>query len=156
MIEWARTIKPTPERPMRLLKLMCLGAAFAILTGVIRSQQPHKNTGAKSGDLASGKTTFMNYCASCHGLEGTGDGPAASALKPPPTDLTTLLKKNQGKYPAGFVAAVLKFGRNLAAHGSPDMPVWGSVFKAIDPVHDPTGQRHVDDVVAYIECLQIK
>jgi hypothetical protein len=73
----------------------------------------------------------------------------------PPTNLTALSKKNEGKFPAGFVAAVLKFGRNVAAHGSQDMPVWGSVFKNIDPAHDPTGQKHVDDVIAYIESLQI-
>jgi hypothetical protein len=69
--------------------------------------------------------------------------------------LTTISNKNEGKYPAGFVAAVLKFGRNLAAHGSQDMPVWGSRFKMIDPERDPTG-RHVDDVVAYIASLQAK
>jgi mono/diheme cytochrome c family protein len=111
---------------------------------------------AEHTDISSGRETFLRYCASCHGVDGTGNGPVAPALKPPPTDLTTISKKNEGKYPAGFVAAVLKFGRNLAAHGSQDMPVWGSLFKAIDPVHDPTGQRHVDDVVAYIESLQIK
>ena len=35
------------------------------------------------------------------------------------------------------------------------MPVWGSRFKLIDPKADPTGQRHIDDVVAYIESLQV-
>jgi len=107
-------------------------------------------------DTVSGKDTFVKYCATCHGMEGKGDGPVGKVLKIPPTDLTTLAKNSEGKFPAGFVAAVLKFGRNLAAHGSPDMPVWGSRFRTIDPVHDPTGQRHVDDVVAYIESLQAK
>jgi mono/diheme cytochrome c family protein len=147
---------PNSKGPMRLLKLIVFGAGFLISTGIIRSQQSHKNSGARPADLASGEKTFVRYCASCHGADGTGNGPVATALKPRPTDLTTLSKKNQGKYPAGFVAAVLKFGRNLAAHGSQEMPVWGSLFKAIDPVHDATGQKHVDDVVAYIESLQVK
>lgn len=34
------------------------------------------------------------------------------------------------------------------------MPVWGSRFKELDPVKDPTGQQHVDDLVAYVETLQ--
>jgi hypothetical protein len=89
-------------------------------------------------------------------MDGKGNGPAAVALKPPPTDLTTLTKANEGKYPAGFVSAVLKFGRNPAAHGSSEMPVWGSRLKMIDPSQDPTGQHHVDDVVAYIGSLQQK
>lgn len=141
---------------MKLLKLMFLGATLTTLTNVVRSQETHKNSGARSADVPSGEKTFLKYCASCHGVDGTGDGPVATALRPPPTDLTSISKKNEGKYPAGFVAAVLKFGRNLAAHGSQDMPVWGSLFKAIDPVHDPTGQKHVNDVVAYIESLQVK
>ena len=142
---------------MRLLNLMFLAAMLVTVTDVIRSQLLRdKNRAAKGSDLASGEKTFVKYCASCHGAEGTGNGPVASALKPPPTNLTALSKKNEGKFPAGFVAAVLKFGRNVAAHGSQDMPVWGSVFKNIDPVHDPTGQKHVDDVIAYIGSLQIK
>jgi hypothetical protein len=54
------------------------------------------------------------------------------------------------------VEALVKFGRNLVAHGSDDMPVWGSRFKDLDPIKDPTGQHHVDDLVAYIESLQVK
>jgi mono/diheme cytochrome c family protein len=115
---------------MRLLKLIFFGGAFVILTSVIRSQELRdKSPGAKRPNLASGEKTFVKYCASCHGVDGTGSGPVAAALTPPPTDLTTISKKNEGKYPAGFVAAVLKFGRNLAAHGSQDMPVWGSLFQ---------------------------
>jgi mono/diheme cytochrome c family protein len=146
---------PNPKRPMRLSKVIFLGVTFVFFTGLVRSQQPHKNSGARPADLASGEKTFVRYCASCHGVDGTGNGPVAPALKPPPTDLTTISKRNHGKYPAGFVGAFLKFGRNLAAHGSQEMPVWGSRFKLIDPKGDPTGQRHIDDVVAYIESLQI-
>jgi hypothetical protein len=65
-------------------------------------------------------------------------------------------QRHEGKYPAGYVGAVLMFGWNLAAHGADDMPVWGSRFAALDKTHDPTGQQHVDDVVAYVESLQQK
>ena len=115
-----------------------------------------RNPPARQANTASGKETFLKYCASCHGEDGKGNGPAAIALKPPPSDLTTLSKRHEGKYPAGYVSALVKFGRNLAAHGSLDMPVWGSRFKELDPVRDPTGQQHVDDVVAYIRSLQAK
>ena len=77
-------------------------------------------------------------------------------MKTPPPDLTTLTKLHDGKYPEGYVGAVLKFGRNFASHGTEDMPVWGSRFRTLDPVHDPTGQQHVNDVVAYIGSLQVK
>ncbi len=107
-------------------------------------------------DPVEGKLSFVKFCASCHGETGKGDGPVAESLKPRPADLTSLTKSNGGNFPAGFVAVMMKFGRNVAAHGSSDMPVWGSRFKAIDPKGDPTGQQHIDDVVAYIVSLQAK
>jgi len=135
---------------------MFCGAALATIFIIPQANDKTDKKNEASGvNTTSGKETFVEYCASCHGLDGKGRGPVASALKSPPTDLTTLAKNNEGKYPAGFVSAVLKFGRNLSAHGSQDMPVWGSRFKMIDPVNDPTGQRHVDDIVAYIAILQI-
>jgi len=38
----------------------------------------------------SGKILYERYCASCHGTEGKGDGPAAETLQPKPPDLTQL------------------------------------------------------------------
>jgi mono/diheme cytochrome c family protein len=141
---------------MWLLRLMFCGVALAaIFTTPQGKDKSDKKSEASGVNRTSGKETFVKYCASCHGLDGKGTGPVASALKSAPADLTTLAKNNDGEYPAGFVSAVLKFGRNLSAHGSQDMPVWGSRFKMIDPVNDPTGQRHVDDIVAYIATLQI-
>jgi mono/diheme cytochrome c family protein len=130
---------------------------FVTTLGVVAVQgEPAQKLPARQANTASGKETFVKYSASCHGEDDKGNGPAAIALKPPPSDLTTLLRRHDGKYPAGYVSALLKFGRNLAAHGSLDMPVWGSHFKTLDPVRDPTGQQHVDDLVAYIGSLQAK
>jgi mono/diheme cytochrome c family protein len=126
-------------------------AAVSMVCAQGKSAQ--KSTG-RQPNLALGKETFLKHCASCHGEDGKGKGPAAIALKPPPSDLTTLSMRHQGKYPAGYIAALLKFGRSLTAHGSSDMPVWGARFKELDPVRDPTGQQHVDDVVEYIRWLQ--
>ena len=53
----------------------------------------------KATSPASGGEMYKTYCAVCHGTDGKGGGPAASALKVPPTDLTQLSKKNGGKYP---------------------------------------------------------
>jgi mono/diheme cytochrome c family protein len=127
------------------------------ILGALRAQgEPAQKLPVRQANTASGKEMFLKYCASCHGEDGKGNGPAAIALKPPPSDLTTLSKRHEGKYPAGYVSVLVKFGRSLAAHGSLDMPVWGFRFKELDPVRDPTGQQHVDDVVAYLQSLQTK
>lgn len=39
-------------------------------------------------NLRAGKQMFMQWCATCHGNTGHGDGPVASQLTPPPTDLS--------------------------------------------------------------------
>jgi mono/diheme cytochrome c family protein len=155
-------MSPTPTKrkkdSMLRLKVILLGTAIVTVFGMVRTQgKSEQEPATRQPSTASGKEMFLKYCASCHGEDGKGHGPAAIAMKTPPPNLTTLSRRHEGKkYPAGYVSAVLKFGKNLAAHGSEDMPVWGSRFKTLDPIHDPTGQRHVDDVVAYIESLQEK
>jgi mono/diheme cytochrome c family protein len=140
-----------------LLAVILLCTAFMLVLGIGHVQgKSEQKPAARQPRKVSGQETFLKYCASCHGRGGKGDGPAAFALRPPPSDLTTLAKRHEGKYPSGYVSALLKFGRSLVAHGSEDMPVWGARFKTIDPDHDPTGQEHVDDVVVYIESLQAK
>jgi mono/diheme cytochrome c family protein len=142
---------------LSVLRLILLGVTLATALGSARPQEKREQKpAARQASVASGKETFLKYCASCHGENGTGNGPVAVALRPPPSDLTMVSKRHAGKYPAGYVAAVLKFGRSLASHGSDEMPVWGSRFKELDPARDPTGEQHIDDVVAYIASLQTK
>jgi mono/diheme cytochrome c family protein len=45
-------------------------------------------TGFTAAAIVQGESLFPQNCASCHGAEGRGDGPAAKALKDPPADLT--------------------------------------------------------------------
>ena len=40
--------------------------------------------------LAKGKNIFTTVCISCHGEEGKGNGPAGSALNPPPRNFTSM------------------------------------------------------------------
>ena len=45
-------------------------------------------TGFTVQSIAAGESLFAQNCASCHGPEGHGDGPAGANLQPPPADLT--------------------------------------------------------------------
>lgn len=141
------------------LKFALVGAALLAVIGTAHPQaKAKKEEKPLRTEIAakSGKQLYGKFCVSCHGIEGKGDGPAATALTPPPPDLTTLARRHNGKYPAGYVGALLKFGRSFAAHGAEDMPVWAVRFQELDPVHDPTGQQHIGDVVAYVASLQVK
>lgn len=134
-----------------------LSASLVTVLGVSGPQSKNDRKPApKAPSAAAGQETFLKYCASCHGKTAKGDGPVAFALRTPPPDLTTLSKRHEDKFPAGYVSTVLIFGESFASHGSEDMPIWGSRFKTIDTARDPTGQQHIDDVVAYIRSLQVK
>jgi mono/diheme cytochrome c family protein len=99
---------------------------------------------------------FTSYCAACHGPEGKGNGPAASELKVPPADLTQLAKNNNGKYPADHVRSILDFGAKAPAHGSNDMPVWGTLFRALDQNDQVKVTLRLQNLVDYIKTLQAK
>jgi|SRR5450755_4562129 mono/diheme cytochrome c family protein len=101
---------------------------------------------------SSGKDMFTHYCASCHGLSGKGDGPAAATFKKAPADLTQLAHNNGGKYPASHVAATLSI-EECCVHGSKVMPVWGPILSSASRSPGET-QLRISNLVKYIETLQ--
>ncbi len=105
---------------------------------------------------ASGKQTYMQYCASCHGVDARGDGPAAFALKTQPADLTTLAKRHSGKFPYEYVSDVLHFGTRVVSHGSSDMPIWGPIFGSTDHYDEVAVRKRIKDLSDYLASLQQK
>jgi mono/diheme cytochrome c family protein len=102
---------------------------------------------------------FMDYCAPCHGKDGAGNGPAASAMKKTPTNLTALARNNGGNYPAAHVAAVLRFGDEKPAHGSKEMPVWGQLFQSLNwssGTKEMEAKQRINRLNSYLESLQAK
>ena len=115
-----------------------------------------KRAPAAATSPSSGKEMFMSYCASCHGKDAKGNGPAAGALKQAPADLTSLAKRHGGKYPADEVASVLRGQASLMAHGDQEMPVWGPVFWKMSQGHEEQVQMRIANLSKYVESLQEK
>ena len=101
------------------------GAAGRLLLTVAVALAAGVAAHAQSVDF--GKTLFEQNCASCHGVEGAGDGPVAAYIEPKPTDLRQLAAANDGVYPFGRVWDSIASG-SMSAHGTSMMPVWGDVF----------------------------
>lgn len=141
-------------------KFVGLGLAALLLAGaaVVHAQEVKKTI--KKAPLpvtsaASGEEMFNTYCAVCHGKEGRGDGPAASEFKTPPANLTLLAKNNNGKFPSSYVEEVIRTGpRDAKAHGSKDMPVWGTLFAHISD--EATVKLRIRNLTNYIETLQAR
>ena len=106
-----------------------------------------------------GQGVYLQYCATCHAVDATGNGPMAPALVVQPPDLTTLAAQNGGVFPTTRVVWRIDGRDPLVAHGSP-MPVYGDFFQGDDtPLKAPSGQpimtsRVVADLVAYLEGIQ--
>ena len=105
---------------------------------------------------ASGEVMYESYCASCHGVDAKGAGPAAPALKAVPTNLTTLTIKNGGIFPAAHVATEIQGSAMTPAHGSKDMPVWGPIFMTISGHSAAQVQLPVRNLTNYLESIQVK
>jgi mono/diheme cytochrome c family protein len=123
---------------------------------VASNQTVIKHVPIKNTSPASGQEMFVSYCAVCHGKDGKGTGPAAEALKVPPTNLTMLASKNGGKYPGMKVSSVIRGEDTVAAHGSQEMPVWGKLFRSMSEGHDAEVLQRVANLNRYVETLQTK
>jgi mono/diheme cytochrome c family protein len=67
--------------------------------------------------LDPGKAEYHSSCASCHGIDGKGNGPVSADLKVPPSDLTVLAKKNNGAFPFYSVHEIIDGRKAVIAHG---------------------------------------
>lgn len=149
---------------MSIKKLALMFTAFIVFTCAVaaqdqtqdQNQKVIQHSTVKPTSPASGQEMYKAYCAVCHGTDGKGGGPAASALKVPPTDLTLLSKNNGGKFPAMKVASTIRGEADLPAHGSKEMPVWGSLFWSMSHGHEGEVQQRVANLTQYIESLQAK
>ncbi len=129
---------------------------FSVATTGVAQKKTVKQARILPTSPASGKEMYMQYCAVCHGQDAKGAGPAVSALKVPPPDLTTLAKRNGGKYPYDHVSSVLRFGTEKPAHGSVEMPIWGPLFQSLDKYHDAEVRHRITNLNSYLASLQTK
>jgi mono/diheme cytochrome c family protein len=141
-----------------LMTAAAMTVAVSTLAGVSAARQ---TTGPTTPPLVissmAGSDLYQAYCASCHGRQGRGDGPTGPALKSPMPDLTTLARQNGGIFPAARVEALVTYGEALPspAHGSKEMPVWGPIFRALDPNDTRTSVR-IANIVEFVESMQAR
>lgn len=108
----------------------------------------------KAGQAAAGEVIYGRYCVACHGTALEGNGPLAPALKTRPPDLTVLSRKNRGTFPFDRVVAFIDGRERVAAHGSPDMPIWGEVFPLTEGTDAATTEEAVSRLAHYVWSRQ--
>jgi mono/diheme cytochrome c family protein len=106
----------------------------------------------------SGATLFRLNCASCHGVDGYGDGPVAKSLTVPVPDLTRIAARRGGRFPREEIARIIDGLSPFAAHGSREMPVWGYEFfdpRLDDEAASALANERVSRLVDYLASIQV-
>jgi mono/diheme cytochrome c family protein len=75
-----------------------------------------------NGNAAAGQPLYQLQCASCHGVSGKGDGPAARAFNPPPSNLVRedlsgermFIATRDGGMAVGLAATMPSFRHSLS------------------------------------------
>jgi mono/diheme cytochrome c family protein len=150
---------PVTERRSLMKRLAFAAGAVLVIGGLRLFAQPAQKTIQVMRppviESTYGPDLYRHYCATCHGKDATGNGPVAGALKVPPPDLTVLARRQKGVFPAAEVEAVIRGGPAVPAHGSGEMPVWGPIFRALDP-SDARVKMRIASLVAHIESVQLR
>jgi len=111
---------------------------------------------AADDEQQPGKSEFMQYCASCHGESGTGDGPLAASLEIPPSDLTRLSEKYGTPLPKEKIGTFIDGTRLTRAHGPREMPVWGKkLYSGLSgPSRSTLVRGSIYALVDYLDTIQ--
>lgn len=135
--------------------VMCLAPFVMIVAAVSGATAQSGRADLSEFAVLSGRNTFRQFCSPCHGLNAKGDGPIATMLTTPPSDLTRVRVRNDGEFPLGALERMLTLGVGLQtmAHGSEQMPVWGPTFIAIDG-SESLAKVRIANLLAYLESIQ--
>ena len=109
---------------------------------------------ATSSEISRGHSLYLQYCASCHGLAGEGDGPMARALTTPPANLRRLSERLGNPLPEDRVARYIDGRDEVKAHGPRDMPVWGRRFHDESGGDEHQAQKRIAELVAFLQSIQ--
>jgi mono/diheme cytochrome c family protein len=108
-------------------------------------------------EMRTGKQLYVQFCASCHGSTGKGDGPVSSSFGVEVPDLTLIARRHGGKYPRDLVLRIIDGRHTLTAHGTRVMPVWGEDLGRVN-IGDPNAEAIAGTVLLrladYVWLLQ--
>lgn len=102
----------------------------------------------------SGQEMYVAYCGECHGRDGTGGRPAAAFGVAVP-NLTTLSKRNNGRFPYGVVRDAIRGEEHSGVYG-PAMPSWGFLFKYVGGGSRLEVETRINRLSEYLASLQQK
>jgi mono/diheme cytochrome c family protein len=109
---------------------------------------------------AVGRDLYADYCTSCHGVSGRGDGPLAGSVGRAVPDLTLIAARNDGTFPTASVLSTID-GYTRVRAGNVTMPEFGIelqagplvMYDSGDGIATPTPSRLVA-LAEYLRAIQ--
>lgn len=105
--------------------------------------------------LETGAELYTEYCARCHGSDGSGKGELVEFRDGDLPDLRTMARRNNG-FPLDRVIATIDGRAELDAHGERFMPAWGEVFRFDEEGGDALAHARILNLVVYLQGIQKK
>lgn len=138
--------------------VIAAGVILGLAVGVSAQSVPTTNSTVKVVRVAAvrvatvdGHANFDAYCASCHGGDGKGLGPACRGLEAPPANLTLIVVRHGDTFPLEHVRQTI-----LGSHADGDlreMPDWGRILASVSTDGQQATLR-LHNLVRYIESIQ--
>jgi mono/diheme cytochrome c family protein len=133
-------------KTISVLGPVLVGLGIGLQAQAPRGEQPLMPKSTAGVDL------FRLYCSSCHGRDAKGRTDPSGVTTAP--DLTRLSVSEGGTFPRQRVRSVITHGLpGETAHGTREMPVWGAIFRGLDP-NDRLTEIRIANLVGYVESLQ--
>jgi mono/diheme cytochrome c family protein len=138
------------RRYLVLVLLLGLCGGLGVLFAATVSAQTHIiYVNAQRIDPPDGARVYDAYCASCHGVAGRGNGPAAARLDKPVANLT-LIAERDGDFDRQHVMSHVSGG-----YVTPPMPRWHQIIRDTYK-SDGAEQLVIRNVTLYVETMQVK
>lgn len=133
-------------------------AALLLIPFISAAQSP-KDSSSSDRDAQAripveGARIFQYRCASCHGADGRGHGPASLTLKHAAPNLTLISQRNGGTFPYQQVKEIIE-GKQPSpiARGYRRMPVYGPIFHKVEADQD-WGEVRLDAITRQVQSMQ--
>lgn len=112
-----------------------------------------------ASEVETGRASYTDLCAGCHGATGQGNGPGSLGLTVPPADLTGIAARNHGVFPRVEVMSKIDgYAKGEPHHGA--MPAFWPLLEGRtvlvptgDGILTPTPEPLVA-LAAYLESIQ--
>lgn len=145
------------RHPSFVFRRFHVTALVLLVTVNALSAEAHAAQPAESAAISSGRATYRQFCAPCHGSDGKGRGAVASILLVAPSDLTQIRRRRKGAFPQSDFEHILLAPTRAEAPPamSTQMMLWGPIFRSMES--DPAlAEARVADLLAFLESIQKK